>query len=131
MRPTVRLMRFWITSADIMFSSPVHGGGRPKHWRGISLVLPLARLLPGPLRLKIIDVGAALSPSGVAYSNLLRAFPCEVVGFEPIESECARLNKLALPGHRYLPYAIADGTRHTFYKCLSSECSSIFEPDFE
>ena len=92
-------------------------------------MLPIARILP-PLRLKIIDVGAALSPSGTAYANLLRAVPCDVVGFEPVETECARLNRLALPRHLYLPYAIADGARRTFYECQVSECSSLFEPDF-
>jgi FkbM family methyltransferase len=94
-----------------------------------AFVLPFARLLPVPPRLKIVDVGAAASPSGTAYASLLSSFPCDVVGFEPIEAECAKLNALALPGHRYLPYAIADGTRRTFYECQSSECSSLFEPD--
>jgi hypothetical protein len=94
-----------------------------------AFVLPFARLLPVPPRLKIVDVGAAASPSGTAYASLLSSFPCDVVGFEPLEAECAKLNALALPGHRYLPYAIADGTRRTFYECQSSECSSLFEPD--
>lgn len=104
----------------------------PAHARAVLrrfALLSFARLLPASLRLKIVDVGAASSPSGTAYANLLSSFRCEIVGFEAIESECAKLNALGLAGHLYLPYAVGDGTRRMFYECHTSECSSLFEPD--
>src|SRR4051812_45435679 len=88
--------------------------GKPSFRR---LVLqPIALILPPLPRLKIIDVGAAATERP-AYDKLMKALPCDVIGFEPIEAECDKLNAFNLPGHRYLPHAIADGTRRTFYEC--------------
>jgi FkbM family methyltransferase len=89
----------------------------------------IAPILPRLPRLKIVDVGAAATADGPVYLRLMRALPCDVVGFEPVTTECDRLNALHLPGHLYLPYAIADGEPRQFYECSSPDTSSLFEPD--
>jgi FkbM family methyltransferase len=92
-------------------------------------LLPIAPILPALPRLKIVDVGAAATPDGPAYVKLMKALPCEVIGFEPAAAECEKLNALKMPGHFYLPYAIGDGSARTFYECQSSDTSSLFEPN--
>jgi FkbM family methyltransferase len=61
--------------------------------------------------------------------RLLGAFPYEIIGFEPQADACRKLNEHPRPGHRFLPYAIADGRKRPFYECSSPHCSSLFEPD--
>ncbi len=90
---------------------------------------PIAHILPALPRLKIVDVGAAATPDGPAYAKLMRALPCDVIGFEPIREECEKLNAQKMPGHLYLPHAIGDGSSRTFYECSSVDTSSLFEPN--
>jgi len=92
-------------------------------------LFPIASLLPQLPRAKIIDVGAAEGPEGPVYTKLMGALPCEVVGFEPDVAECEKLNRQAGSTHLYLPHAIGDGSRRTFYECTSPYCSSLFEPN--
>jgi FkbM family methyltransferase len=92
-------------------------------------LLPIAPILPVLPRLKIVDVGAAGTPDGPAYAKLMRALPCDVIGFEPVVGECEKLNALKIPGHLYLPHAIGDGGQRTFYECSSADTSSLFEPN--
>jgi FkbM family methyltransferase len=84
-------------------------------------------------RLKITDVGAmSFGPGTETYASLLKAAPCEVVGFEPIEGEFKKLETLSkVPGAtaRFLPYFIGDGSRRTFYECNEAMTSSLFEPN--
>jgi FkbM family methyltransferase len=92
-------------------------------------VFPISSILPHLPHLKIVDVGAAETEQPPAYMRLLAAFPYEIIGFEPQADACRKLSERARPNHRYLPYAIADGSRHSFYQCSSPHCSSLFEPD--
>jgi FkbM family methyltransferase len=92
-------------------------------------LFPIASVLPYLPRLKIVDIGASESEQPPAYMGLLRAFSCELVGFEPDAAEYEKLNRHSRPGHQYLPYAIGDGSRRTLYQCSSAYCSSLFEPD--
>ena len=91
----------------------------------------IASILPQAPRMKIIDVGASLSPDAPPYAKLLESFPCEIVGFEADTAECEKLNRLNNSRHIFLPYAIGDGSERTFYECTSPYCSSLFEPDVE
>lgn len=87
-------------------------------------------MLPAPPRLKIIDVGAmSLGEDKDPYAELLKSVPCELIGFEPVAEECARLNQTARPGCRYLPHAVGDGTLQTFRQCNFPMTSSLLEPD--
>lgn len=87
------------------------------------------RLPPIP-KIKIVDVGAmAVDNTDALYTALLKATPCEVIGFEPQEQECAKLSALNHPGHTFLPWFIGDGARHTFHECAHGATSSLFEPN--
>lgn len=80
--------------------------------------------------LHIVDVGAMyMGPEYVPYSSILAPGRTVVTGFEPLQAECDRLNAAAEPGHRYLPYCIADGTERTFYITNSGFTSSLLEPN--
>ena len=80
--------------------------------------------------IKVIDLGAMdLGGEGVPYRRLVAEGACEVIGFEPVEKECAKLNAQARPRHRFLPYAIGDGKRGTFRMCKMSMTSALFEPN--
>ena len=60
---------------------------------------------------------------------MLKALPCDVVGFEPVAAECEKLNRHRKPGYTYLPHAVGDGQRRTFYECNFPMTSSLFEPN--
>lgn len=85
---------------------------------------------PALPRVKIIDVGAMwLGADTETYSRLLRALPCEVIGFEPIEKECRKLQAMNRAGHTYLPYFVGDGSVGTFHETAAPYCSSLLEPN--
>ncbi len=93
-------------------------------------IFPIAPILPNVPRLKIVDVGAmALGNGTEPYAALMQAAPCDVYGFEPVESEYEKLKASAKPGHHYLPYFIGDGSTRTFHECNYPMTSSLFEPN--
>jgi FkbM family methyltransferase len=63
------------------------------------------------------------------YSALLEQELATVVGMEPLEEECRKLNQIFGPPHIFLPYAVADGNRHTLYVCNEAMTSSLFKPN--
>jgi len=91
----------------------------------------LRKVIPFPLpTLTILDVGAAaLAGHAVAYQELLTLGVGRVIGFEPDEAACARLNASARPGDRYLPFAIGDGSAGVFRSCANPFTSSLLEPN--
>ncbi len=97
---------------------------------GESRAFSILSLIPGLPRLKIVDIGAMSLGEGTdPYSLLLRTLDCEVLGFEPLEEECAKLNRAAGENRTFLPFVIGDGSEQTFYECAAPMTSSIFEPD--
>jgi FkbM family methyltransferase len=77
-----------------------------------------------------IDVGAMLLEGAPdPFARLSRAGTLNVIGFEPQPTECQKLNALALPGRRYLPYAIANGERRSFYVTNTGMTSSLLRPN--
>jgi FkbM family methyltransferase len=93
----------------------------------------LYELIPNdPPVITIVDVGAmALGGDNDAYSALLKNRPVRIVGFEPIRSECDKLNSMNAAGRLYLPHAIGDGTARTFYQCNYPMTSSLYQPNTE
>lgn len=90
----------------------------------------IASILPPLPRLKIVDVGAmSIGEGEEPYSRLMKAVPCEVIGFEPVAAECDKLNREHHEGRSYLPYFIGDGAPHTFHECNFPMTSSLFEPN--
>ena len=98
-------------------------------WTWRLALFSIASIVPALPRIKIVDVGAADATEPPAYARLTAGLPCDVVGFEPGAAECEKLNALNRPGHLYLPHAIGDGSRRTFYECSAPYCSSLFEPN--
>lgn len=78
----------------------------------------------------VVDVGALwLDEESIDYLALVKCGLARVVGFEPVEKECARLNGMGRPHHRFLPYFIGDGARRTFRLCHHTMTSSLYEPN--
>jgi FkbM family methyltransferase len=86
--------------------------------------------IPSLPTINIVDVGAMFAGDGTeAYSALRDAGLTRVVGFEPVAEECEKLNRRFGPPHRYLPYAIGDGTMRRLHVCNESMTSSLYEPN--
>jgi FkbM family methyltransferase len=93
-------------------------------------MFPVSALLPPLPRIKIVDVGAMTLGDGTEpYARLLRAAPCDVIGFEPVAAELEKLNQKKQEGQHFLPYIIGDGSARTFYECNFPMTSSLFEPN--
>jgi FkbM family methyltransferase len=93
-------------------------------------MFPIIEVLGQPLPpIKIIDVGA-MNVGADTYAALTRSNLATVIGFEPIQEECEKLNA-AGGRHTFLPYAIGDGTPQVFHLCNFAMTSSIYEPNTE
>jgi FkbM family methyltransferase len=85
-----------------------------------------------PPLMTVVDVGAMLLEGSVdPLARLNELGRLNVIGFEPQPAECEKLNALALPGRRYLPYVIANGTRRTFYQTNTGMTSSLLRPNLK
>lgn len=93
-------------------------------------VSPLGAFLLSVPTINVVDVGAMFAGDGTEpYSALRDAGLARVVGFEPVAEECEKLNRRFGPPHRYLPYAIGDGTTRRLHVCNESMTSSLYEPN--
>src|SRR5436853_561180 len=80
-------------------------------------------------RIDIVDVGAMwLNTEELSYRRLLKG-DAHVVGFEPAQAECDKLNAMRMKNHRYLPYFIGDGAERTFHQCNRVQTCSLYEPN--
>lgn len=92
-----------------------------------SLIDMLGKRAP---QLKVVDVGAMwLGADDPPYGALTKAGRCGVVGFEPQQNECDKLNKMGLKRQSYLPYFIGDGAERTFHLTSAPMTSSLYEPN--
>ncbi|HEX7215496.1 MAG TPA: FkbM family methyltransferase [Methylomirabilota bacterium] len=95
-----------------------------------SSMSPPGAFLPSVPIINVVDVGAMFAGDGrEPYSALRDAGLARVVGFEPVAEECEKLNRRFGPPHRYLPYAIGDGTTRRLHVCNESMTSSLYEPN--
>jgi FkbM family methyltransferase len=92
------------------------------------VTFPISLVLPELPPLKIVDVGA-MNTGDEPYAQLLESCDCALVGFEPLEAECRKLNAAARAGALFLPHVIGDGAQHTFHECAAGYNSSLLEPD--
>jgi FkbM family methyltransferase len=87
-------------------------------------------LIPRPPgTLKVVDVGAMSMGDEDLFAPLVRHAGARVVGFEPVQAECDKLNALHGASHLFLPYVIGDGTVGTFHTCNMPFTSSLYEPN--
>jgi FkbM family methyltransferase len=96
---------------------------------GATPVFAITSTLPRVPRLKILDIGAMKLKERSDYDALLKAVPCEVIGFEPVTGELERLRDTKTENERYLPYFVGDGSTRTFHECNYPMTSSLFEPN--
>ncbi len=83
-----------------------------------------------PPVISIVDIGAMeLSGSEDRFVRLSQQGLATIVGFEPLPEECAKLNAKAEGSRRYLPYAIADGSKRTLYVKNTGMTSSLLPPN--
>ncbi len=86
-------------------------------------------IVPGTPRISIVDVGAMSVGEEEPYAPLLKLGIADVIGFEPVQAECNRLNAISNGRRTYLPYCIGDGRTATFHECNYPMTSSLYEPD--
>lgn len=91
----------------------------------IDILAPLGVTMP---MIDIVDAGAMWG-GDPPYAPMIRAGFGRVVGFEPVQSECDKLNSMNRKGERYLPYFIGDGTERTFYLTSRTMTASLYEPN--
>lgn len=102
----------------------------------MSTAQALFKLLGLTEKIRCLDIGAlALDDEADPWLNLARNEGlAEVIGFEPVEEECAQLNA-AHESHqgviRYLPFAIGDGASHSLRVTNIPMTSSLYEPHSE
>lgn len=77
--------------------------------------------------LDIVDIGAMDTGEGTNYSNLLEPGKFRLVGFEPVQAECDKLNARAGPGRKFLPYFVGDGSERNFHHNSFTMTSSLYE----
>lgn len=81
-------------------------------------------------QLKIIDVGA-LAIHDCEYKALLEHDNTSVIGFEPVEKECEKLNAMHKGRHTFFPNVVGNGEERIFNECNFSMTSSFFEPNHD
>ncbi len=93
-----------------------------------SILEMLGRSCP---QIDVVDIGAMMLPGskGPTYRPLMKNDVARVVGFEPVQAECDKLNTLGHKGHQYLPYFIGDGSERTFYLTNQSMTASLYKPN--
>jgi len=105
----------------------------PGYWRGklgqpAAAATTLLELLPDFGKVNIVDIGAMSLGQREPYRALIDAGRGAVVGFEPNEAECAKLNQGAGAG-RYYPYFVGDGGIRTFHETNMPMTGSLYEPN--
>lgn len=71
----------------------------------------------------------SLGEGTLSYADLVKATPCEVIGFEPVQAEFEKLSREKKEHERFLPYFVGDGSKGTFRECNFPMTSSLFEPN--
>lgn len=82
--------------------------------------------------IKIIDVGAMMfEETPPDYHALMKPGVAKVIGFEPDEQECQKVNQSYKGDCVCLPYFIGDGSERNFNQCNCNMTSSLYEPNTE
>ena len=80
----------------------------------------------------ILDIGAMAIGSGKeTYAPLLETGKTRILGFEPDEAECTKLNADNDASRKYYPHFVGDGGKATYYETNMTMTGSLFEPNTE
>jgi FkbM family methyltransferase len=90
----------------------------------------MLEFFPEDFTINILDVGAALLEDP-PYKALVDSGRASVIGFEPNQEECDKLNATYGGTHRFYPYFIGDGKPATFYETNWAPTGSLYEPNFQ
>jgi FkbM family methyltransferase len=78
--------------------------------------------------IRIVDVGAMwLDEQPPFYGRLLGRPGVTVVGFEPVEAEREKLERMGRAGHTFLPYVVGDGSEREFIENNYAMTSSLYD----
>ena len=89
----------------------------------------LEEILQPEQLIQTVDIGALPIDGNPPYKTLLQKKLCKVTGFEPSTTGMMALKSHESQWERYLPYALGDGERHTYYHCYAPGMNSLLEPD--
>lgn len=110
----------------------------PEFWKTAPVSGPNPRNIAALLgitlegRIQIVDIGAMdIGEEQNPYMRLLSGDLACIVGFEPLEQECRKLNKSSANNRKFLPYAVGDGTKKPFYITNTGMTSSLYEPNHD
>jgi hypothetical protein len=87
----------------------------------------LLEFFPEPFLVNVIDIGAALNERP-PYQSLVEAGRARLIGFEPNQAECDRLNRAFGPPHAFYPKFIGDGRPAVFHETNVVYTGSLYEP---
>ncbi|WP_339911454.1 FkbM family methyltransferase [Symmachiella dynata] len=79
--------------------------------------------------ISIVDIGAMDVGGDTSFQSLPDRGLAHLVGFEPIEEECEKLNQQSADHLTYLPNFVGDGKVHPFYITQAAMSSSLYEPN--
>jgi FkbM family methyltransferase len=96
------------------------------HQLPFSLAQMLGKSCP---TIDIVDVGAMALLDQPEYAPIMKVAPTTIVGFEPVQVECDKLNARKSKNQTYLPYFIGDGSKRKFHLTNYSMTSSLYEPN--
>jgi FkbM family methyltransferase len=88
----------------------------------------LLEFFPEGFLINIVDIGAALGERP-SYQGIVDAGRGRIIGFEPDEAECRRLNDLYGAPHRFFPYFVGNGQPAVFHETNWNLTGSLFEPN--
>lgn len=78
----------------------------------------------------ILDIGAALTETP-PYNALIERGHARLIGFEPDQEACKRLNETYGDSHRFFPYFVGDGNPAVFHETNWGPTGSLYEPNTE
>ncbi len=88
----------------------------------------LLEMFPDMPMIDVLDIGAALNDAP-PYQPLVDAGRARIIGFEPDEKECEKLNREFGAPHRFFPNFVGDGRPGTFHETNWSLTGSLYEPN--
>lgn len=87
-----------------------------------------AELLVPEKLLCIADIGASyLEPP--PYDTLIKNKLARIIGFEPNQAECDKLQQIYAPPHQFYPAFVGRGGAATFHETISFHTGSLYRPN--
>lgn len=92
-------------------------------------LLFLKELLDDDYKINIVDIGAGDGGYEASYQPLIDADFAKIIGFEPDEKACKKLNAKGDKNSVYYPYFVGDGKDGTFHETNWALTGSLYPPN--